>query len=70
VVTLGQQGQESLVGWVASDWAREAGHNSVSGYCFMEQGSVTAWKSKRLHTLTISSWQLVKLSEKRCISSD
>jgi hypothetical protein len=54
VLTLGQQGQESLVGWVDSDWAQEAGHKSVSGYCFMDHVSVIAWKSKRLHTVATS----------------
>jgi hypothetical protein len=47
VLTLGQQGQESLVGWVDSDWAREAGHKSVSGYCFMDH--VSAWNCMELH---------------------
>jgi hypothetical protein len=57
VLTLGQQDQESLVGWVDSDWAQEAGRKSVSGYCFMDHGSVIAWKSKRLHTVATSSME-------------
>jgi hypothetical protein len=57
VLTLGCQSAKTLVGFVDSDWAQEPGRKSVFGFCFMDQGSVVSWKSKRLLTVSTSSME-------------
>jgi hypothetical protein len=57
LLTLGHQSDEPLVGWVDADWSQERGKKSVGGYCFLVNGSLVSWKSKRLPTVARSSME-------------
>lgn len=57
VLPLGRQTDDTLCGYVDSDWAQEPSRKSVFGFCFQVQGSTVAWRSKRLKTVARSSME-------------
>jgi hypothetical protein len=55
VLTLGDQAEGKVQGWVDSDYGSERGRRSIYGYLFKMQGSLISWKSKRHGILSTSS---------------